>query len=345
MGSQCHGLAVLCTEGLDNLRPQHPGGTHLCHLHKIILANSPEEGQSLGKSIHRQSRFDTCTDVFQAVGQGIAQLNISRSPGLLHVVAGDGNAVELRHVLGGILENITDDAHGHFRRINISIPHHKFLQNIVLDSTGHNLLIHTLFLAGQDVESQNRQHRTVHGHGYGHLVKRYAAEQDAHVQDGVNGNPCLAYIAQHPGIIRVIAPVGRQVKGDGQALLTGSQVAAVKGIGFLRRGKACILPYCPGTEHIHGRVRTSQAGRYAAGKIQMVHVIVFIVVIYRLDRNMLHGLAGQGGKISTGSRLKQPLPLRPAACRSFLQLHIGKIRKSSHYSIIPFLFCKSCRIA
>ena len=37
-------------------------------------------------------------DVLDAVGQRVGQLDVGRGPGLLHVVAGDRDRVELRHV-------------------------------------------------------------------------------------------------------------------------------------------------------------------------------------------------------------------------------------------------------
>ena len=87
------------------------------------------------------------------------------------MVAGNGDTVELRHVLGCIRKDIADNAHGRSWRINISITHHELFQDIILDCTSHNLFIYALFFTSQDVERHYWQYGAVHGHGYRHLIK------------------------------------------------------------------------------------------------------------------------------------------------------------------------------
>jgi hypothetical protein len=48
-------------------------------------------------------------DVFQPVGQRVAQFQIGGRAGFLHVIAGNRDAVELRHLLGGVGENVADN--------------------------------------------------------------------------------------------------------------------------------------------------------------------------------------------------------------------------------------------
>jgi hypothetical protein len=43
------------------------------------------------KSSMLPSRREPGANVFQAVGQGVGQFDVGRGPGLLHVVAGDGD--------------------------------------------------------------------------------------------------------------------------------------------------------------------------------------------------------------------------------------------------------------
>ena len=126
MRSERHGFGVFGAKGLDDFCPKHAGRPHLGHFHKVVLANRPEERQTLGKGIDRQAGLDTRADVFETIGQRIAQFDIGRRPGLLHMVAGNRNAVEFRHVFRRVLEDIPDNAHGHFRRVNIGVTHHKF---------------------------------------------------------------------------------------------------------------------------------------------------------------------------------------------------------------------------
>ncbi len=345
MRSERHGLWFLRAKGLDDFCPKHAGRPHLGHFHKVVLANRPEEGQTLGKGIHRQAGIDTRADVFQAIGQRITQFDIGRCSGLLHMVAGNGNAVELGHVFRRVLEDIADDAHGHFRRIDIGVAHHKFLQDIVLNRAGQDFLIHALFDTGLDEEGENRQYGAVHGHGYGHLVKGNPREQDVHIEHGADRHTGLTYVTDYAGIIRIIAAMRRQVKGDGKPLLPGSQIAAVERIGFLRRGEPRILAYRPRTEHIHGRIWPTQAWRNTAGKVQMVHMVIFIMVVEWLYGNMFHGTAGKVIKLSPGLRRKEFFPLFGICSRRFPQAHLGKVRiLVAHYAIIPFFCCRSCRI-
>jgi hypothetical protein len=49
--------------------------------------------------------------VFDAVGERVRELEVLRRPGLLHVVAGDRDRVEPRHLLRGEREDVADDPH------------------------------------------------------------------------------------------------------------------------------------------------------------------------------------------------------------------------------------------
>src|SRR3546814_20661627 len=51
----------------------------------------------------------------------------------LHMIAADRNAVELRHLARGVAENIADDPHRGFGRVDIGVADHELLQNVVLD--------------------------------------------------------------------------------------------------------------------------------------------------------------------------------------------------------------------
>src|SRR5690606_35901030 len=51
-----------------------------------------------------------------------------------------------------------------------------------------------------------------------------------------------------------IAPVGGQIEGDRQALLTGGQVAAIEGVGLFSGREARILADGPRRARIHGRI-------------------------------------------------------------------------------------------
>ena len=48
------------------------------------------------------------------------------------MVARNGDTVELRHVLGCIRKDITDNTHGRSWRVNIGITYHELFQDIIL---------------------------------------------------------------------------------------------------------------------------------------------------------------------------------------------------------------------
>lgn len=99
MGTQGKGFRVLRIELFHNLRPQHTCGTHLGYFHEVVGSDSPEEGEARSESIDVDTRRNTGTEVFETVRQGVGQLNIGRSTGFLHVITGDGDRIELRHLL------------------------------------------------------------------------------------------------------------------------------------------------------------------------------------------------------------------------------------------------------
>ena len=113
---------------------------------------------------------------------------------------------------------------------------------------------HALLFRRDDEERENRQHGAVHGHRHGHLIERNAVEQRAHVVDRVDGDARHADVAHDARMIRIIAAMGREIEGDGKALLAGGEIAAVEGVGVLGRGEAGILADRPGLGDIHGRI-------------------------------------------------------------------------------------------
>ena len=256
VGSQGHRFGALGIKLLDHLGPDHPCRTHLGDLHEMVHPDCPEKGETGGKGIDVESGLDTGTDVIQPVGQGIGHLNIRGSTCFLHVISGDRNGVELRHLLGGEFEDVCNDLHREFRRIDVGIPYHKFLEDIILNRTGKLLQFGSLLERSDDVKGHNGQNGTVHGHRYRHFAERDLVEENLHVQDGVDGHSRLPHIAGYPGMVGVVSAVGSQVEGNRQALLTGCQIPPVKSIGLLGRRKTGILTDRPGLHHIHRGVGT-----------------------------------------------------------------------------------------
>ena len=339
-----HRLRVLRAERLDDLCPEHAGGAHLRDFHEIVFADGPEEREALRECINRQAGLDARADVFEAVGERVAELDVRRRASFLHVVAGDGDAVEFRHVLRRVFEDVADDAHGHVRRVDVRVAHHELFEDVVLDRAGHDLRIDALLDAGLDVERENRQHGAVHRHRDGHLVERDARKQDVHVEHGADGDACLADIAEHARVVGVIAAMRRQVKRDGKAFLAGGEVAAVEGVRFLGRREAGVLAHGPGAEDVHRRVRPAQAWRDAAREVEVVHVVIFFMVVKRLDGDVLHRAARELVEALASFFFKQRLPFGFRVLGRRLQPHLREIGVR-HQSIIPFFFCRASRIS
>jgi len=252
----------------------------------MVRPDGPEERQTRCKSININTCGNTGTEIFQTVCQGVSQLNIRRSTRFLHVIAGDGNGVELRHLLGSIFKDVRDNLHGEGRRIDISITYHEFFQNIILDSTCHFFQLGTLFQTCIDIECHNRKHSTVHSHGHGHLVQRNSIEQHLHVLQGTNGYTRLADITHHAFVVGVITTVSGQVESYRQTFLAGSQITTIECIGFFGCGETGILTDGPGTQGVHHRIRTTQIRRKSGSIAQVFHSLKVFFCINRLHFNV-----------------------------------------------------------
>ena len=229
-----------------------------------------QKNDSRGANVSTSSpAVDAGPDVLDAVGERVGQLEVGRRPGLLDVVAGDRDRVELRHLLRGELEDVADDPHRRLRRVDVGVADHELLEDVVLDGPGELLGLDALLLGRDDVEREHRQHRAVHRHRHAHLVQRDAVEELAHVVDRVDRHAGHADVAGHPRVVAVVAAVRRQVERDRQALLAHREVAAVEGVGLGRGGEAGVLADRPRLVDVHRRVRPAQvrldAGIGAAG--------------------------------------------------------------------------------
>ena len=199
---------------------------------------------------------------------------------------------------------------------------------------------HALLLGGHDIEGHHRQHRAVHGHGHRHLIQRNPVEQDLRVQDRVDGHARLADIADHARMIRVIAAMGGQIEGDGQALLPGGQIAAVEGVALLGGGETGILAHRPGTHHVHGRIGTAQE-RWNAGQIaQMLQRLDIVPGVQGLDIDLLHGPENQFLQRFPRGLFDRRAPLFEAGRGEVLAvIHAGEIRCFAH-DATPVFFCR-----
>src|SRR5262249_16338209 len=79
---------------------------------------------------------------FDGVGQRVSKFEIRGRTGLLHVIAGNRNRIEFRHMRGSVREDIGDDAQRRLWRVDIGVAHHEFFENVVLNRAGKFLWRH-----------------------------------------------------------------------------------------------------------------------------------------------------------------------------------------------------------
>ena len=273
MGAQRQRFRVLRIKLFYQLGPDHAGRAHLGDFHEEVHANRPEERQTRREFINRKTRRLTGARIFDAIGQRIGELKISRRTGFLHVIAGNRDRVEFRHVLRGKGKDVRNDAHRWFRRIDIGVAHHEFFQNVILNGARKLFVLHTLFFGSGNIKRHHRQNRAIHGHGNRHLIKRDAIKKGAHVIDAVNRHTGHADITGDTRMITVIATVGRQIEGNRKAFLPGGKVAAIERVGFLGGGETGILADRPGTLHIHGGIGAAQKWRHARHGVQVINAV------------------------------------------------------------------------
>ena len=133
VGAQRQRARILRIELLHQLGPEQPRGAELRHLHEEVHADRPEERQARGEAVDVEPGLDAGADIFDAVGQRVGELEVLRRAGLLHVIAGDRDRIELRHVLRRVGEDVGDDAQARPGRIDVGVAHHEFFEDVVLD--------------------------------------------------------------------------------------------------------------------------------------------------------------------------------------------------------------------
>ena len=245
----------------------------------------------------RRGAKDAGTEVFQAVGEGIGELDVAGGAGLLHVVAGNGDGVELRHILRGVLEYVGDDAHREFRRVDVGVAHHELLEDVVLDGTCHLFEFGALLKAGVDVEGEYGKHGAVHCHRHGHFVKGDTVEEHLHILYRANAHAGFAYVAHYARMVGIVAAVGGQIEGYREAFLARREVAAVEGVGFGGGREAGILADGPGPDGVHAAIRTTEEGGKAGYVVEVFHPLKIGFCVDGFYGDQLGGepsLAGSG---------------------------------------------------
>ena len=270
VGPQRQRLRVLRIELLHELRPQQTGRPELRDLHEEVHADAPEETEARRELVDAEPGVDPGPHVLHAVGEGVGQLQIRRRARFLHVVTGDRDRVEPRHLLRREGEDVGDDPHARRRWVDVGVADHELLEDVVLDGPGQLYRFDALLLGRHNVEREDRQHCTVHRHRHTHLVERDAVEEPAHVEDRVDCDARHPHVARHPGVVGVVAAVGGEVERDREPLLAPSEVATVERVGFLRGREPGVLADRPRLVDVHRRIRTPKKGRKTRKRFEEV---------------------------------------------------------------------------
>ena len=217
-----------------------------------------------------KARGQARLDVLDAVGQRVGQLQIRCRTGLLDVIAGDRDRVELRHPRAGVAEDVGDDPHRRLGRVDVGVADHELFEDVVLDGPGELLRRHALFLGGHHIQREDRQHRTVHRHRDGDRGQVDTVEQLPHIEDGIDCHTGHSDVAGDAGVVGVVAAVGGEVERHRQALLPGRQVAPIERVGFGGRGEAGVLPDGPRLVDVHRRIRPAQVRRLTGEGVERI---------------------------------------------------------------------------
>ena len=235
--------------------------------------------------------------VLEPVGEGEAELLDRGRAGLLHVVAGARDRVELRHVARGVLDDVGDDPQAGFGWVDVGVADHELLEDVVLQRARELVLWHALLLGRDDVAGHHRQDCAVHRQRHRDLVERDAAEEDLHVLDRVDRDPGLPDVADHAGVVAVVAPMRGEVERDREPLLAGRQVGAVERVRFLGGGETPVLPQGPRPVGVHRGVHAAHERLEAGERPDGFEVLDVLGGVERFDADAFRGVPDEGLRV------------------------------------------------
>ncbi len=158
---------------------------------------------------------------------------------------------------------------------------------------------HALLFGHGQVHGQDDGARGVDGHGGGYLVQRDALKEALHVPEGVDGHPDLTHLALGQLVVGVVADLGGEVKGHGQARLPGLQEEMVALVGFLGGAEPGILTHGPEAPPVGGGLHRPGVG-VLPGHAQLFQVLE----ILHVQRRVKPGHGDTGGVDELGLALR-----------------------------------------
>ena len=102
-------------------------------LHEQVHADAEEEAQARRERVDVEPALLRDAHIFHPVGERVGELLHRRRPGLVHVIAADRDRVELGHFARRVSDDVGDDPHRRFGRVDIGVADRELFQNVVLD--------------------------------------------------------------------------------------------------------------------------------------------------------------------------------------------------------------------
>jgi hypothetical protein len=149
-----------------------------------------------------------------------------------------------------------------------------FFQDVVLNRSVKLIRGDPLFLGHHDVHGQQDGGRSIDGHGSGNFFQRDLVEKGFHVPQRVDGHPYLSHLSLGQRMIGIVADLGRQVKGHGEAGLAVFQEVTVTPVRILSGPEPRILAHGPEAAPVHGGLDAAGVREFS-GYVQVSRIIRF----------------------------------------------------------------------
>ena len=217
------------------------------------LATSSKNSRSAEKKklspgsevVDLQPPLDGAAHVLETVGDREGQLLGRRRAGLANVIPTDGNRAPARHLTGAEVEYVRHEPNAGLHRIDVRPTRDELLQHVVLERAPEDGRIDTPFLSHARVHREEHGRRGVDRHRRRDAFERDLLEQPVHVLDRIDCDADPSDFPPHPGIVGVVAHLGRKVEGNGETGLSGFQQIAEARVRRRGRAEAGVLAHRP----------------------------------------------------------------------------------------------------
>ena len=136
------------------LGPESARGSEFGDLLEKVIVDVEKETESAGELIHIEPALDRRLHVGEAISERERDFLNSRASGFSDMVARYGDRVPVRNLAGAIVENVGDDSHRCFGRINVGAASDVFLEQIILNCASELARADPASFCDRDVESE-----------------------------------------------------------------------------------------------------------------------------------------------------------------------------------------------